>query len=46
MRILGGIMLKNEIFYSLSKYEIYAITEEITNKRNSSYLNIIITFKQ
>lgn len=46
MRILGGIMLKNEIFYSLSKYEIHAITEEITNKRNSSYLNIIITFKQ
>lgn len=39
-------MLKNEIFYSLSKYEIRAIKEEITKKKASPYLNIIISFNQ
>ena len=37
-------MVKNEIFYSLSKYEIQAIKESITTKVSSQYLHITITF--
>lgn len=39
-------MLKNEIFYSLSKYEIYAIKESLLQKKHSQYLDILITFTQ
>lgn len=37
-------MIKNEIFYSLSKYEIQAIKQQIKNNK-SSYLDIIISFE-
>lgn len=39
-------MFKNEIFYSLSKYEIYTIKESLLQKKHSQYLNILITFTQ
>jgi len=39
-------MTKNKIFYSLSKYEITAIKEEILNMKDSKYLNIVISFSK
>lgn len=37
-------MVKNEIFYSLSKYEIQAIKKNIETKISSQYLHITIVF--
>lgn len=39
-------MLKNEIFYSLSKYEIQAIEQQIRTNEKANYLDIVITFKR
>lgn len=39
-------MLKNEIFYSLSKYEIQAIEQQIRTNEKTNYLDIVITFKR
>lgn len=39
-------MLKNEIFYSLSKYEIQAIEQQIRTNKKANYLDIVITFKR
>lgn len=39
-------MLKNEIYYSLSKYEIKAIEHQIKTNRKTNYLDIGITFKR
>ena len=39
-------MLKNEIYYSLSKYEIKAIEHQIKTNRKTNYLDISITFKR
>lgn len=39
-------MLKNEIYYSLSKYEIKAIERQIKTNKKRNYLDIVIMFKR
>ena len=39
-------MLKNEIYYSLSKYEIQAIEQQIKSNSSSTYLDIVVSFKR
>lgn len=39
-------MLKNEIYYSLSKYEIKAIEQQIKTNKKRNYLDIVIMFKR